>query len=238
MANKFQGSSKCGQCPFGYNGDGRFCTRTVDFPASSPSQFAQRPCDRPTICHPLALCTQNTYTVTCICPPHYSGNGIGRFGCIQTNATMGACSGNPCQNGGTCENVGAFGYRCECPVGTVPPRCARSINICSPNPCQNGGVCVQLNRSLYRCLCPTGRTGRNCQIEVSSCGGVLNSFNGTLKYPLTGTYQHNSRCAWLIKTDEDKVLNVTFLKFQLEQSRECRYDWLQVTNSNLHNQIF
>lgn len=121
-----------------------------------------------------------------------------------------------------------LGYRCECPPETFPPRCSRLLTLCSlANPCQNGGTCIPFGRS-YRCQCPSDRTGRNCQMEVRSCGGVLNAFNGTLKYPLSSAYPHNSRCAWLIKTEEDKVLNITFSKFNLELSRECRYDWLQV----------
>lgn len=130
-----------------------------------------------------------------------------------------------------CVNVGTFGFRCVCPTGFLPPRCSRTTNVCSPNPCRNGGTCTQINRYDYRCSCPTGKTGRNCQLQSRSCGGVLNSVNGTLKYPLSDSYPHNSMCAWLIKTDENKVLNVTFLKFNLELSLECRFDWLQVNNS-------
>lgn len=199
-------------------------------PYAGPPRI-QSQCDNPNICHPLATCIQSMFAVTCICPPHFSGNGIGRFGCVQSNSTLDGCSPNPCQNGGTCVSLGPFGYRCECPNGTVEPRCARQTSICTPNPCQNGGTCTAINRWQYRCACTATRTGRNCQTEARSCGGVLNSYNGTLKYPLTGTYQHNSRCAWLIKTDEDKVLNVTFSNFRLEHSRECRFDWLQVSNS-------
>lgn len=81
----------------------------------------------------------------------------------------------------------------------------------------------------YRCLCVAGRTGRNCQTEARTCGGVLDTVNGTLKYPSSNSsYIHNSRCAWLIKAEENKVLNVTFTMFNVENSSECRFDWLQV----------
>lgn len=192
--------------------------------------FSQNRCDNPSVCHPLATCVQNLFGITCICPPHYIGNGIGSFGCTRTssNNTFDGCTINPCQNGGTCISVGTFSYRCECPAGTVGHRCIRYSNACSTNPCQNGGTCTASGRLQYRCTCPPNRTGRNCQQEVSSCGGVLNTSNGTLKYPLSDTYPHNSRCAWLIKTEEDKVLNITFTKFNLEHSLDCRFDWLQV----------
>lgn len=188
-------------------------------------------CDNPSVCHPSATCVQNLFGVTCICPPHFVGNGVGPYGCTPSNSTFDGCTTNPCLNGGLCISVGPFSFRCECPAGTLPPRCSRVMSVCSPNPCQNGGTCNPIGRIGYRCQCPAGRTGRNCQQEVRSCGGILNSFNGTLKYPLSDIYPHNSRCAWLIRTDEDKVLNVTFTKFNLEISQECRFDWLQVSVS-------
>lgn len=194
-----------------------------------------RPCDAGNnLCHPLARCVQGRFRISCICPPHFVGTGYGPNGCIRSNSTLDPCSTNQCQNGGTCNAVGQFGYRCDCPPGTVQPRCSLASTVCDSSPCQNGGTCRQIrifNQETYRCICPPGKNGRNCQIEQSSCGGVLNSFNGTLKYPSSSyqlTYAHNARCAWLIKTDEDKVLNITFSKFNLENSRECRFDWLQI----------
>lgn len=154
------------------------------------------------------------------------------YGCIQSTQTTNVCLPNPCFNGGLCVTVGAFGYRCICPSGFHPPRCTGAkYNACQPNPCRNGGTCSLVTNSDYRCSCPPGKSGRNCQMEARSCGGVLNSLNGTLKYPLSFRYPHNSRCAWLIKTDENKVLNVTFKKFDLERSQDCRYDWLQVQSN-------
>lgn len=215
-----QGSSKCGPCPSGYSGDGKMCIRT----ASTTNQ-----CENPSVCHPLATCTQSQFGVSCTCPQRYSGNGYGPFGCAESNAAPNACSPNPCLNNGVCTNNGAFGYRCMCPAGTMQPRCTRVFDSCSPNPCRNGGTCMYTPRGFsYRCVCPPHKTGANCQLETRSCGGVLNSLNGTLKYPLGANYPHNAVCAWLIKTNEQKVLNVTFVRFNVELSLECRYDWLQI----------
>lgn len=73
-----------------------------------------------------------------------------------------------------------------------------------------------------------------CQSVLRACGGVLESDSGNLSYPVdNGTYNHNARCAWLIKTNHTKILNITFTKFNLEnpmQNKECKYDWLQVSN--------
>lgn len=180
------------------------------------------------MCHPLATCLQTSFGISCTCPAQYSGNGYGPFGCVSSSEAPNSCLSHPCLNGGICSNVGTFGYRCVCPPNTVPPRCARPTNACTPNPCQNGGTCTPLTFGRYRCMCPPRKTGRNCQLEARSCGGVLNALNGTLKYPLGDNYPHNAVCAWLIKTDEAKVLNVTFTRFNLELSMECRYDWLQI----------
>lgn len=234
-----KGSSRCAACPFGYTGDGKICIRSSPSYLPPPSVApGNGDVIRPTIgrscegginiCHPLARCVQNRFTVSCICPFGYIGDGYGIFGCTQTNSTADPCSSNPCLNGGTCTHSGLFGYRCECPPGTLMPRCISFSSACSSNPCQNGGTCRTVGRVGYRCSCPTGRVGYRCQLEQRTCGGVLNAINGTLKYPLSNAYPHNSRCAWLIKTDEDKVLNITFTKFELEGSRECRFDWLQI----------
>lgn len=81
------------------------------------------------------------------------------------------------------------------------------------------------------CSCPRGFSGFLCQNQARRCGGLRSAENGSIKYPVdsTTTYNHNSRCAWLIKTNHTKVLNVTFHKFDLEDSRDCKFDWLQVS---------
>jgi len=52
---------------------------------------------------------------------------------------------------------------------------------------------------------------------------------GTLQFPMGGsTYQHGLSCAWVLITEPSKVLNVTFTAFNLEQSVDCKFDFLQV----------
>lgn len=55
--------------------------------------------------------------------------------------------------------------------------------------------------------------------------------NGTLKFPANNaSYEHNTRCAWLISTNSSMVLNVTFTAFDLERpvGQLCKFDWLQI----------
>lgn len=36
-------------------------------------------------------------------------------------------------------------------------------------------------------------------------------------------------CVYLIRVPYDKVINLTFTEFNLEQSSTCAYDWIQVS---------
>lgn len=181
----------------------------------------------PGICHPLAQCIEGAFRPICVCPPGYTGSGFGRNGCFE--GIPAPCASNPCQNGGTCVPAElGLAFSCNCPPGTSRPYCTISTDPCSRFPCQNGGTCVTLNGNRYQCSCPPKYTGLSCQTEVRACGGVLTGLSGTLKYPPSDNYPHNSRCAWLIRTNMTQVLNVTFTKFNLEGSNECRFDWLQV----------
>lgn len=218
--------NSCGSCPLGFIGDGRTC-----FPSSQPS--ASNQCADSSICDPNAICYQYPNTPpNCICKPGFTGSGFGENGCVQQ--ALDPCNNLWCRNGGVCKRNGTTAY-CQCPSGTSPPLCERTLNPCEPNPCRNGGNCTALRfTNNVRCSCPRGFSGNRCQNQASSCGGVLNSLNGTLRYPTdpkASTYNHNSRCAWLIKTNITKVLNITFQSFHLEQKSagECRYDWLQVS---------
>lgn len=214
---------RCGNCPLGFDGDGKTCT------ASSSSAFRPNAyqCTDNSVCNANAMCYQYPNSpISCICRTGYTGNGFGENGCVV--APVDPCSTIWCRNGGTCVRNGTTAY-CNCPPGTTLPSCSREINFCLPNPCQNGGNCTQMRiGSRFRCTCPPGFTGLRCQTPPG-CGGVLSDFNGTLKYPTDGgNYQHNAKCAWLIKTNITKVLNITFKSFELEASNDCRFDWLQV----------
>ncbi|XP_055601686.1 cubilin homolog [Uranotaenia lowii] len=210
-----RGSSKCGNCPPGYTGDGKIC-----------EQRGSR-CT-PGMCHPLARCVDYPSGINCICPSGYQGSGFGPSGCLRT--PVNPCLFNPCRNGGTCTAVGN-NYTCTCPQGTALPNCMKLINSCVPNPCMNGGTCTPV-LDRFVCSCPSGYTGQRCQGAARACGGILDSHSGILKHPIdNGTYNHNARCAWLIKTNHTKVLNITFSQFNVENAvstGECKFDWLQI----------
>ena len=45
---------------------------------------------------------------------------------------------------------------------------------------------------------------------------------------ITSLYSHNQSCSYVLETSEDKVINITFLEFHLEQGENCPHDWLQI----------
>lgn len=99
---------------------------------------------------------------------------------------------------------------------------------CWSNPCRNSGTCIVLNGQAT-CQCTSSFTGNRCETPRQTCGGVTRNPTGTLQFPMdSSTYQHGLSCAWVLITDPSKVLNVTFTVFNLEDSRECKYDFLQV----------
>lgn len=213
----------------GYTGDGRTCQGRSD---------GRLGLCVPGLCHPLAQCQEMGNYANCQCPPTHTGNGIGPNGCtVNPNPP---CPLYPCQNGGTC-NLQTL--TCTCPRGTSIPYCDRDepMNACRPNPCDNNAECVVgEGRLSFKCRCRPGFEGALCNRSRDPCNGVLRGQNGTLRYPPGNAteYPHNSRCAWLIRTAEDYVLNITFTKFQVEDATECRFDFLQIhdgSTSAAHN---
>ncbi|MEE6466793.1 hypothetical protein FKM82_007054 [Ascaphus truei] len=210
------GSYHCGSCPPGYEGDGRTCAQ-VD--ACSVNNGG---------CHALASCAPGEGSILpiCVCPPGYAGNGYGASGCL---AVSDICKkNNPCVNGECKATVS--GYACECDSGWTGINCTENINECSSNPCQNSGNCTD-GINGYSCNCTSGWTGFHCETPKQVCGGVLRGLSGTFSYPNnpgTEQYDHMVSCAWVIRTEPDKILRITFPYFQLETSTRCNFDFLQI----------
>ncbi|CAG5044806.1 unnamed protein product [Parnassius apollo] len=218
------GSRSCGPCPSGYLGDGVTCTWIGSCNINHGG------------CHPSAYCVDNWFGLgrraQCICPNGMDGDGVGLHGCYistEGNATQ-HCESNPCGEHGQCHAL-RTGYTCICNKGFTGVHCENTANLCASNPCRNGGSCIVDENSSrgFRCECTALFSGDLCQSHASLCGGVLNHEEGSIIYPISNTtYSHNARCAWVIHTSPDKVINVTFSKFNLETNPECQYDFLQI----------
>ncbi|KAH8330032.1 hypothetical protein KR074_010232, partial [Drosophila pseudoananassae] len=228
------GSYHCGDCPVGWTGDGRTCERSAPAPApasgstsdlSTISSCAQRRSQ----CHPAASCFEISGTAVCSCPAGMVGTGYGPSGCV--NGTAKNCGAtNPCLNNGICLDVGPSNFTCICGRGFRPPLCEPLASPCTANPCQNGGRC-RATQDGFVCQCLPGYRDRLCSTRFSSCNSMLSASSGRLRYPPENAgYEHNAQCAWVIRTNESLVLNVTFHTFDVEDSTECRFDWLQVND--------
>ncbi|KAF6371602.1 cubilin [Rhinolophus ferrumequinum] len=206
------GSYHCQTCPPGYQGDGRVCT-LIDVCSVNNGG-----------CHPHASCSSGPASLPlCTCLPGYTGNGYGPNGCVQLSNI---CLSRPCLNGQCIETVS--GYLCKCESGWAGINCTENINECLSNPCLNGGTCVD-GINAFSCECTRFWTGSLCQIPQQVCGGSLSGMNGSFSYqsPSVG-YVHDVNCFWVIRTEEGKVLRITFTFFQLESVNNCPHEFLQI----------
>ncbi|XP_006159809.2 LOW QUALITY PROTEIN: cubilin [Tupaia chinensis] len=206
------GSYHCQACPPGYQGDGRVCTLTDICSVNNGG------------CHPDASCSSAHGSLPlCTCLPGFTGNGYGPNGCVQLSNI---CLSHPCLNGQCIDTVS--GYFCKCESGWAGVNCTENINECLSNPCLNGGSCVD-SINAFSCECTSSWTGSLCQIPQQVCGGSLSGMTGSFSYrsPDVG-FVHDVSCFWVIKTEEGKVLRITFSFFQLESVNNCPHEFLQI----------
>ncbi|XP_041620775.1 protein crumbs homolog 1 isoform X2 [Vulpes lagopus] len=121
----------------------------------------------------------------CICPPGLTG--------IHCEEDIDECSSNPCQNGGTCENLSGH-YTCRCPFdnhsGTFygGKDCSDVLLGCTHHQCLNNGMCIphfQNGQHGFSCLCPSGYTGPLCEL-VTTLSFEGNGFLWITSGPATG----------------------------------------------------
>ncbi|XP_065345647.1 fat-like cadherin-related tumor suppressor homolog isoform X4 [Cloeon dipterum] len=84
------------------------------------------------------------------------------FHCEQVLLPAGVCGSQPCQNGGTCKEVGNT-YKCACHARFTGNSCEVDLDPCASNPCLHGGRCLTTERSEYFCECLPRLSGKRCE---------------------------------------------------------------------------
>ncbi|XP_071790865.1 protein jagged-1b-like [Asterias amurensis] len=119
-------------------------------------------CGRHEPCLNGAVCTNsgpNDYT--CQCQPGFNGRN-----CEQAEHP---CENQPCNNGGTCLEIGR-GFYCRCTRGWKGDTCTENLDDCVSQPCLNGGECIDGVNS-YSCRCTPQWQGPICQFDADECMG-------------------------------------------------------------------
>lgn len=69
-----------------------------------------------------------------------------------------------------------------------------------------------------------------------ACGGNFHTNEGIIHSPgYPGDYSHNRQCIWVIKVDQGKQILLNFTRFDLENHRDCRYDYLEIRYRLIHH---
>uniref|UniRef100_A0A8C3V1P8 Neurogenic locus notch homolog protein 1 n=1 Tax=Catharus ustulatus TaxID=91951 RepID=A0A8C3V1P8_CATUS len=136
------------------------CRCTAGFHGANCKQDVNECNISPPVCKNGGSCTNEVGTYQCSCKPAYTGQN-----CEDLYVP---CNPSPCQNGGTCRQIGETTYDCTCLPGFTGQNCEENINDCPGNNCKNGGTCVD-GVNTYNCQCPPEWTGQYCTEDVDEC---------------------------------------------------------------------
>ena len=106
----------------------------------------------------FTYCRSTMFTsCRCECPEGMTGGN-----CDQVITD---CRSVPCEQGGTCVEVGGI-YGCACPYPYTGPGCRLNSDPCFSSPCLYGGTCYRDSSADagYSCMCAPGFIGSNCQV--------------------------------------------------------------------------
>ncbi|XP_034481448.1 cubilin homolog [Drosophila innubila] len=155
------GSFRCGACPPGYTGDGKFC-RDLDECADGNNGGCSQ---RPTV---NCINTEGSYRCG-RCPVGWTGDG---HTCEEAKSN--SCNGEKiCHPSANCEYISDT-IVCSCPAGYFghgygSDGCTEDANRkpCDNHPCLNNGTCVLSGRGTS-CICQPGYMGALCG-ETDAC---------------------------------------------------------------------
>lgn len=85
--------------------------------------------------------------------------------CPNSLPAPGICGKQPCDNGGTCIELGSDRYKCSCLPKYSGKRCQVDEAPCSSSPCLNSGKCIE-SKNTFSCECSESLSGRRCEYGV------------------------------------------------------------------------
>lgn len=72
----------------------------------------------------------------------------------------------------------------------------------------------------------------------TGCGGILKENAGVVKSPEhPDYYQSDLICMWIIVAPPGDVIQLTWLLFNLEESNSCSFDYVEIYNSHVNNEL-
>lgn len=96
------------------------------------------------------------------------------------------------------------------------------------------------NRLFIKFISDMTITGRGFYATYKTvpltCGGIFTSDQGFIyseNYPKN--YPHNENCEWLITVDENHIVNLTFIDFDLEDTTNCTDDYVRIFDGPSHD---
>lgn len=67
-------------------------------------------------------------------------------------------------------------------------------------------------------------------LGIPGCGGVFTASSGEFGPPIqNGAYQRNLLCEYLIRMPTESRIQIKFKSFELEESRDCEFDYIDVS---------
>lgn len=123
-------------------------------------------------------CLSAAYSYTCVCRPGFFGDKCEKgwqtifvftnqqmrlriYICVFYFLETEMCLSSPCDNGGTCIQIGNW-FHCQCVPDFYGARCQFKVNHCASKPCAKEGECISITGG-YRCRCPPSKVGSDCQ---------------------------------------------------------------------------
>lgn len=76
------------------------------------------------------------------------------------------------------------------------------------------------------------------QEGIPGCGGTYTASRGDISSPINpsdGKYKHNLACDYLIRMPKDSRVRLTFQKFKLESSPNCKFDKVEIFDGDIND---